>query len=57
MEARIRKIEKGFFVIEYKDELNPFGLWKEVGKAFKTRPKAEEYIRKHGLNKKRRLWR
>ena len=57
MESRITKLEKGVFVIEYRDETKRFAPWKEVEKRFKTLPKAEEYVRRNGLNKKRRVWR
>ncbi len=47
MTTRIVKIEKGVFAIEYK-RINFFWFpWKTVDKTFKTKPKAEEYIRKH----------
>lgn len=57
MESRITKLEKGVFVIEYRDETTRFAQWKQVEKTFKTLPKAEEYVRRNGLNKKRRVWR
>lgn len=38
-EYRIVKIEKGLFFIEYKTA--PYGVWHEVDKKFKTKPKAE----------------
>lgn len=38
-EYRIVKIEKGLFLIEYKTA--PYGVWHEVDKKFKTKPKAE----------------
>lgn len=41
-DLRIVKLEKGVFVVEQ----NKFGKWEEI-KTFKTKPKAEEYIRKH----------
>ena len=45
-EYRIVKIEKGLFLIEYK--VAPFGVWYEVeDKKFKTKPKAEAWIRKN----------
>lgn len=36
-ECRIVKIEKGLFLIEYKTA--PYGVWHEVNKKFKTKPK------------------
>lgn len=45
METRIVKLEKGLFRIEYREKLTRFATWKEVDKNFKTRTKAEEYIR------------
>lgn len=39
-EYRIVKIEKGLFLIEYKTA--PYGVWHEVDKKFKTKPKAED---------------
>ena len=44
-EYRIVKIEKGLFLIEYKTA--PFGVWNEVDKKFKTKPKAESWARKN----------
>ena len=44
-ESRIVKIEKGLFLIEYK--VAPYGVWHEVDKKFKTKPKAEAWIRKN----------
>lgn len=44
-EYRIVKIEKGLFLIGYK--INPFGVWYEVDKPFKTKPKAESWARKN----------
>lgn len=45
-EYRIVKIEKGLFLIEYK--VAPYGVWHEVkDKKFKTKPKAEAWIRKN----------
>lgn len=44
-ETRIVKIEKGLFMVEYRDKLTRFAEWKTVDKQFKTRTKAEEYIR------------
>ena len=45
-EYRIVKIEKGFFLIEYKTA--PFGVWHEVkNKQFKTKPEAEVWARKN----------
>lgn len=44
-EYRIVKIEKGLFLIEYKTV--PFGVWYEVDKKFKTKPKAENWARKN----------
>lgn len=42
MIAKIVKLEKGVFVVEYKNQI--------IDKTFRTRPKAEEYIRKHFSN-------
>lgn len=44
-EYRIVKIEKGLFLIEYKTA--PYGVWYEVDKKFKTKPKAEAWVRKN----------
>ena len=44
-EYRIVKIEKGLFLIEYKTA--PYGVWHEVDKEFKTKPKAEAWARKN----------
>lgn len=45
-ESRIVKIEKGLFLIEYK--VAPYEVWHEVeNKKFKTKPKAEAWIRKN----------
>ena len=44
-EYRIVKIEKGFFLIEYKTA--PYLVWHEVDKKFKTKPKAEAWARKN----------
>ena len=44
-EYRIVKIEKGLFLIEYKTV--PFGVWHEVDKKFKTKPKSEAWARKN----------
>ena len=44
-EYRIVKIEKGLFLIEYKTA--PYGVWHEVDKKFKTKPKAEARARKN----------
>lgn len=45
-EYRIVKIEKGLFLIEYKN--TPYGVWHEVkGKKFKTKTKAEAWARKN----------
>lgn len=44
-EYRIVKIEKGLFLIEYKTA--PYGVWHEVDKKFKTKPKAEAWARKN----------
>lgn len=45
-EYRIVKIEKGLFLIEYK--VAPYGVCHEVkDKKFKTKPKAETWIRKN----------
>lgn len=45
MKTRIVKLEKGVFVIECKRSL--WGGWETIDKTFRTKPKAEEYIRKH----------
>ena len=42
-EYRIVKIEKGLFLIEYKTA--PYGVWHEIDKPFKTKPKAEFWVR------------
>ena len=47
METRIVKIEKGVFCVEYRKRPFSWYPWKTVYKTFKTKPKAEEYIRKH----------
>lgn len=44
-EYRIVKIEKGLFLIEYKTA--PYGVWHEVDKKFKTKPKAEAWAWKN----------
>lgn len=44
-EYRIVKIEKGLFLIEYKTA--PYGVWYEIDKKFKTKPKAEGWARKN----------
>lgn len=44
-EYRIVKIEKGLFLVEYKTD--PYGVWHEVDKKFKTKPKAEAWARKN----------
>ena len=44
-EYRITKVEKGAFFIEYKT--CRFGSWKEVDKKFKTKPKADDWVRKN----------
>lgn len=44
-EYRIVKIEKGLFLIEYKTA--PYGVWHEIDKKFKTKPKAESWARKN----------
>lgn len=45
-EYRIVKIEKGCFLVEYRN--TPNGIWHEVeNKQFKTKPKAEEWVRKN----------
>lgn len=49
METRIVKIEKGVFCIEYKERNLGWLDWITVKKTFKTKPKAEEYIRKYLL--------
>ena len=49
MITRIVKIEKGVFCIEYKDRNLDWLEWKMIDKTFKTKPKAEEYIRNHIL--------
>lgn len=42
---RITKIEKGAFFVEYKTAI--YDSWKEVDKKFKTKPKAEDWVRKN----------
>lgn len=45
-EYRIVKIEKGAFFIEYKTSRG--SSWKELeNKQFKTKPRAEDWARKH----------
>ena len=44
-ETRIVKIEKGLFMVEFRDKSTRFAEWKIVNKEFKTRTKAEQYIR------------
>ena len=44
-EYRIVKIEKGCFLIEYKNA--PYGVCHEVDKKLKTKPKAEAWVRKN----------
>lgn len=44
-EYRIVKIEKGLFLIEYNTV--PFGVYHEVDKQFKTKTKAEAWVRKN----------
>ena len=45
-EYRIVKIEKGLFLIEYRN--TPNEIWHEVkDKQFKTKPKAEAWARKN----------
>ena len=45
-EYRIVKIEKGIFIIEYKNA--PYGVWHEVkNKQFNTKQKAESWARKN----------
>ena len=44
-EHRIVKIEKGLFLIEYKTA--PYGVWYEIDKQFRTKPKAEAWARKN----------
>lgn len=49
MKTRIVKLEKGVFAIEYQ-KWSPWASkapWITVNKTFRTRPRAEEYIRKH----------
>ena len=43
-ETRIVKIQKGLFMVECR-ELTRFAQWKTIDKQFKTRTKAEQYIR------------
>lgn len=47
MITRIVKLEKGVFAIEYKKVNFSWYPWETVAKTFRTKPKAEEYIRKH----------
>lgn len=47
MKTRIVKLEKGVFCVEYKRLDFSWLPWKTVDKTFKTKPKAEEYIRKN----------
>ena len=44
-EYRITKVEKGAFFSEYKTCM--FGSWKLVDKKFKTKPKADDWVRKN----------
>ena len=44
-EYRIIKIEKGAFFIEYKT--SRFGSWEVIDKKFKTKPKADAWVRKN----------
>ena len=44
MDYRITKIEKGCFVVEYRERPFSWYPWKTIDKTFKTRTKAEEYI-------------
>ena len=46
-EYRIVKIEKGLFLIEYKTA--PYGVWHEVDKKFKTKPKAQHEFTIKGI--------
>lgn len=47
MVTRIVKLEKGVFAIEYKRAAFSWLRWQTIDKTFRTKPKAEEYIRKH----------
>lgn len=44
-EYRIVKVEKGAFFIEYK--ASRWSSWKNVDKQFKTKPRAEAWVRKN----------
>ena len=48
-EYRTTKIEKGAFFIEYKTAR--WGSWKNVDKKFKTKPKADAWVRKNFIFK------
>ena len=45
-EARIIKIEKGLYMVEWRFKL-PFMKWNTVDKHFKTKTKATNYIIEH----------
>ena len=45
MDYRITKLEKGCFVVEYREKPFSWFPWKSVDKTFKTKTKAEEFIR------------
>jgi hypothetical protein len=48
LEYRIVEIQKGLFLLEYKNKIAPFGIWHTVGnKKFKTKQKADAWARKH----------
>lgn len=49
-QARIVKIEKGVFFVEYKT--SPWGDWKTIDKKFSTRTKAKLYIIEKGWEEK-----
>lgn len=42
MEARIIKLAKGVFAVEYR--FSPTSAWQTLNKEFRTRPKAQAYI-------------
>ena len=44
-EFRVTKLEKGYFVIEFR--YGRWGEWHEIEKKFKSITKANEYIAKH----------
>lgn len=50
METRIVKLEKGVFMIEYRDKRTQFAKWITLDKQFKTKTKAEEYLATHPIS-------